>query len=198
MAVASKILLHDKRLKGSLGFASYTFPDVIPFSINEKSSLRTVFKGLADFAGTFDNTKQLDIYCHGYESQTPKYGGLGLQLGKDDLLPSNVNDLGLLLWGQFHRIVIYACSAADSSYAKIDPAADGQKLMQSLADSSGAEVVAADATQYYYPIPIAGIYQEDGMGRFIISSPGRFRYFNGSINIIYAFCRCRVLVRRCD
>jgi hypothetical protein len=146
-----RIILHDRRIMGRVIISHY--PQDVPFSIDETIELRPCFKALGDFSRSYAYKKRLDIICHGDEKTDPqfgKYGGTGLHLGKEMLTSANVQDLGRLIRGEFHTIVIFACSAADSSYVKINPAADGRKLMQDLANSSGAVVAASDSTQYYY------------------------------------------------
>jgi len=74
---------------------------------------------------------------------------MGLQLGREGLRQSNVNQW-MQIKNKVRNIVIYACAAADTQLGNENTEADGKYLMGALALCINADVFAADQIQYYY------------------------------------------------
>jgi hypothetical protein len=77
-------------------------------------------------------------------------GGMGLQLGSEGVLHSNVSRWKAIA-GACDSIVIYACAAANTESGNEGSTADGKYLMGALAMHAKATVYAADRIQWYDP-----------------------------------------------
>jgi hypothetical protein len=73
---------------------------------------------------------------------------MGLELGAEDLLHSNVGRWGAIK-GRTRNIVVYACAAANTLPENVGTDADGRYLMGALAIHTGAHVYAGDLIQWY-------------------------------------------------
>ena len=141
--------VRDKRLMGGVPahahLAIYNTDATVP--------IRNVLNSINSYA-TAGKIHTLFILCHGYAGQNPRLhvsadaGGMGLQLGKEGLLHSNVAQWGHVK-GKITNIVIYACAAADTQLGNEFTVADGRYLMGSLALSTNADVYASDRIQWY-------------------------------------------------
>jgi hypothetical protein len=97
----------------------------------------------------------LFLVCHGFAGadkivgMSADSGGMGLQIGKENLRHNNV-----ALWRGIHgtarRIVVMACAASDTPPGGIGTTSDGRYLMGALALHTGANVYAANRIQIYY------------------------------------------------
>ena len=77
------------------------------------------------------------------------FGGQGLQLGREGITLHNVG-ITKILQKCASKIIIHACAAADSTWARLDMYSDGQRLMKQIAVNTGAYVTAADKIQWYF------------------------------------------------
>jgi hypothetical protein len=99
---------------------------------------------------------RLAIFAHGYvryhdqQLQMSNLGGLGVQLGKDDLGFGSVDHFAALK-GRFApggQIDMFACQIADTASAD-GPARSGAALMSRLAAAAGVPVRASDSVHNY-------------------------------------------------
>jgi len=142
--------IRDKRLRGGVP----PRPHLAIHNTDATVPLRTVFNHINHYARS-GKIHSLFILCHGYAGANKRLnmsmdaGGMGLQLGREGLRHSNVNQ-----WAQIKNkvtnIVIYACAAADTQPGNERTDADGQYLMGALAVCTNANVFAADSIQFYY------------------------------------------------
>lgn len=147
----ASMVVHDRRLKGVTP-AYYNFV----MQVNQHISTNHIVQVVAKRAKEKGRLKRLHILCHGYESHDIEdlqqcvidaRGGFGLQLGKDNL---DLGNYGLTAaWkGLVDEIVLFACAVADSPNSGKD--GDGRRLCGYIALLTGARVIAARDTQYYY------------------------------------------------
>lgn len=94
------------------------------------------------------------IMCHGYAGQNERAqmsmdaGGMGLQLGRENVLHENVS-LWSAIKNRVENIVVYSCAASNTESGNEGTAADGRYLMGALAIVTNASVFAADRIQWY-------------------------------------------------
>lgn len=142
-------IVRDRRLNGSLPKKLQPITAFVDATTSMQNALVTIAGNVA----VTGKIKSLFILCHGYESGFSflTQGGLGLQLGKEDLKPSTV-DQWKVINGMVERIVVYSCGAAYTGTDYFNGSThDGQSLMSKLAKNTGAFVFAADKTQWYNP-----------------------------------------------
>ncbi|HLK88277.1 MAG TPA: hypothetical protein VKZ18_00205 [Polyangia bacterium] len=143
------VILRDRRLQGGVPFHE----NVTIANTDASTSLGVAFHqiNLQACVGKIDT---LFILCHGYAGSNPRLGmsvdggGMGLQLGREDLTVQNVGQW-LAINNKVSNIVIYACAAADTQPGNKGTDADGQYLMGALALATRADVYAATAMQWY-------------------------------------------------
>lgn len=141
------LIVRDLRLKGNL---SARCPVV---STSPNTSLTSVFDAIN---GASSNSKidTLFVLCHGYAGVNVRArvcedaGGMGLQLGCEDVLHTNVARWEAIA-NSTTNIVVYACAAADTEPGNEGSTADGRYLMGALAIHTNANVFAADRIQWY-------------------------------------------------
>jgi hypothetical protein len=141
--------VRDRRLMGGVPAHAHLAIQ----NTDAKTSVKGVLHQISAHAGA-GKFHTLFILCHGYAGAnlhlnvSADAGGMGLQLGKEGLLHSNVG-----LWGQIKNkvsnIVIYACAAADTEPGNENTKADGKYLMGALALTTNADVYASDRIQWY-------------------------------------------------
>jgi hypothetical protein len=147
--MAKYIVLHDQRLGGSAPQRR----SITNLTVNASISLFGLFPVIRAL-GQLDGPQGLYVLCHGYaginnsQRVCTDAGGMGLQLGREGVLHSNVSRWSELR-GAFSSIVVYSCAAADTQWANRGTAADGQYLMGALALYTNATVYAADRIQWY-------------------------------------------------
>lgn len=96
------------------------------------------------------------ILCHGYAGSNNNAqvsmdaGGMGLQLGREDVTHGNVS-IWETIKNKTDNIVVYSCAAANTEAGNEGSAADGRYLMGALAIHTNAHVYAADRIQWYQP-----------------------------------------------
>jgi hypothetical protein len=76
-------------------------------------------------------------------------GGMGLQLGREDLTHSNVSAWRAIK-DTTSNIVVFSCAAANTEKGNEGTRADGRYLMGALAVHTNATVYAADRIQWYH------------------------------------------------
>jgi hypothetical protein len=147
--MATYVALHDRRLEGGVP----NRPHLGIINTNETTGLHSAFAQINALA-RWGKINTLFILCHGYAGQNDKaqvcmdVGGMGLELGKEDVVHSNVN-LWTAIKGKVDNIVVYACGAGDTQPGNEGTEADGKYLMGALAIHTNAAVYAADRIQWY-------------------------------------------------
>jgi hypothetical protein len=142
--------VRDKRLMGGVPAHAH----LAIFNTDATVPLRNVFNSIKSYAGG-GKIHTLFILCHGYagvnsrEGMSMDAGGMGLELGKEGLLHSNVEQWRAVR-DRIANIVVYACAAADTQPRNEFTAADGSYLMGSLALSTNADVYASNRIQWYW------------------------------------------------
>ena len=148
------LIIRDTRLSGTLPFIPGA---LITCSVNGSTPTNNIFSRI-NTATTLNNGKLNTIFilCHGYAGSNNRAGismdagGMGLQLGKDDVKHDNV-DKWTAIKDKTENIVVYSCAAANTEAGNEGSAADGRYLMGALAIHTNANVYAADRIQWYGP-----------------------------------------------
>ena len=155
------LALRDKRLHG--GVSARHHQSIV--NTDGTTPLTTTFRqinSVSDAVGVIDH---MFVLCHGFAGANRRAavsmdaGGMGLQLGKENVLHVNV-DLWRAIRNKVRNIVVYSCGAADTQPGNEGTTADGRYLMGALALHTGATVYAADRIQWY------GTYNGLPNGRF--------------------------------
>jgi hypothetical protein len=160
--MANYLALHDRRLVGGVPARK----GLTIINTDEQSSLRRAFYGInAAQVAAKGPLDALFILCHGYAGTNERQrvcmdaGGMGLELGREDVLHDNV-----FMWrsiaNQVKTIVVYSCAAANTEQGNSGTTADGKYLMGALAIHTNAMVYAADRIQWY------NTYKDLPNGRF--------------------------------
>jgi hypothetical protein len=142
--------IRDRRLRGGVPAR----PHLAIHNTDASTPLRTVFNHVKHYAGA-GKIHTVFILCHGYAGENKRLnisldaGGMGLQLGREGVRQSNVNQWSEIK-NKVSNIVVYACAAADTQPGNENTDADGQYLMGALALCTNANVFAADKIQWYY------------------------------------------------
>jgi hypothetical protein len=143
------VILHDRRLLG----AAPVGKGLTTIRLDGSTSLFASFP-LITTLRQLDGAQNLFILCHGYAGINQRgqvcgdMGGMGLELGREGVLHSNVARWSALR-GALSTIVVYSCGAADTQLENRGTAADGRYLMGALAIHTSATVYAADRIQWY-------------------------------------------------
>ncbi len=150
------MLIHDSQLLGRspTGLAQNTFD--VPAGM----STSHVISWAAAYAGMQHGLDNIFIMCHGYEqgvedpnAQVSIYAlGYGLALGAPGLSFNNIRLCGALN-GLVTTITLFACGPANTRTGYENTTGDGMRFCGEFALISGANVVAAIETQYYYHTP---------------------------------------------
>ncbi len=144
-------ILQDLRLRGIAPGADFNV------YVTEADTLRATWAKVREFALAQSGPITLDIMCHGFESHNDyvgrqsvvnSIGGSGLQLCKENLKHSTVRTTEALA-DVVSTITVYACSAAETHPGYVGTTRDGQQLFREMSANTGAEIYAADATQWY-------------------------------------------------
>jgi hypothetical protein len=150
------MLVHDLRLIGRSpsGMATNTF------DVPEKMPTSHVVGWISTYATQQGGLDNLYVMCHGYEAgvedsraQVSTYAlGDGLALGDPGLQFGNVALCNA--WnGHISKITLFACGPGNTRPGYENTRIDGRRFCGELALISGAEVIAAIETQYYYHTP---------------------------------------------
>jgi hypothetical protein len=143
------LIVRDKRLVGKLVTRC---PVINVDSTTPLSSLLSKIK----ISAHHKSIDALFILCHGYAGTNNKAqvcmdaGGMGLQLGAENLLHTNVSRWQAIA-GICKNIVVYSCAAANTESGNEGSTADGKYLMGALAIYADTNVYAADRIQWYDP-----------------------------------------------
>jgi hypothetical protein len=150
------MLVHDMGLAGRSpsGMAENTFD--VPAGMTTEH----VMGWIATYARSQGKLDNLFIMCHGYEggvedgrTRESTYAlGDGLALGSPGLTFNNVQ-LCARLNGNVSSITLFACGPANTRDGFQNTRLDGMRFCGEMALISGAEVIAAVETQYYYHTP---------------------------------------------
>ena len=145
----TNIVLHDVRLEG----VAPAGRNISTMRLSESTPLASAFT-LIRTLKQLDGMQRLFVLCHGYAGESERgevcgdFGGMGLQLGADDVLHENIS-LWRSIRGCVSQIVVYSCGAADTQPENRGSHADGKYLMGALAIHTNATVYAADRIQWY-------------------------------------------------
>jgi len=147
--MGGNVVLHDRRLDGNPPVGR----GITTLRLDASTALAGSLALIASLA-RLDGPQRLFILCHGYAGINQRgqvcgdMGGMGLQLGKEGVLHSNVASWRAVR-GAVTSIVVYSCGAADTQPENRGSAADGRYLMGALAIHANATVYAADRIQWY-------------------------------------------------
>lgn len=147
--MAKQVVLHDRRLQGSAPIGR----SLTTIQLDKSRSLFATFPVIST-SGRLDGVQRLFILCHGYAGINQRaglcadMGGMGLELGREGVLHSNVARWSAIR-GAVSSIVVYSCGAADTQPENVGTPADGKYLMGALALHTQATVYAADRIQWY-------------------------------------------------
>ena len=146
----SKFLaLHDRRLLGLVPPQR----ELAVVNLTPTTPLGNAFRAIRENAERIP-IKALFVFCHGYsginrrERVSLDAGGMGLQLGKEEVMHHNVS-MWRAIRDKVEMIVVYSCAAADTQPGNAGTTADGRYLMGALAIYTNAVVYAADKIQHY-------------------------------------------------
>ena len=118
------VIFHDKRLSGG----TPARPQSVSFPLGPGTPIAAALHFVSSHARV-DELFSLSILCHGYAGVDNRggvcgdFGGMGLQLGREGLMHSNVA-MWQALRGVVPRIIVYACGAADTQPHNRGTAAD--------------------------------------------------------------------------
>ncbi len=148
------LIIREQRLTGTLPFVPGA---LITCNTNASTTTNQIFSRV-NTATALNGGKLNTIFilCHGYAGSNNNVGmsmdagGMGLQLGKDDLKHNNV-DKWTAIKNKTENIVVYSCAAANTERGNEGSNADGKYLMGALAIYTNANVYAADRIQWYGP-----------------------------------------------
>lgn len=149
--MAKYFALRDRRLEGGVPARA----NLSIFNTSEHISLSGAFSainGAARAAG--GKLHSMFILCHGFAGSNTRAamsmdaGGMGLQLGRENVLHRNVA-IWSAISGKVENIVVYSCAAGDTQPGNEGSTADGRYLMGALAIHTNANVFAADRIQWY-------------------------------------------------
>jgi hypothetical protein len=154
--MAKNMLIHDLGLKGQspTGMAQNTF------DVPSGMTTAHVMAWAAAYAGMQGRLDNIFIMCHGYEqgvedskAQMSVYAlGYGLALGDPGLSFDNIRLAGMLK-GKVSTITLFSCGPANTRSGYENTSGDGMRFCGEFALISGATVIAAIETQYYYNTP---------------------------------------------
>ncbi len=149
----SYIALRDRRLSGGVPAR----PRLSIINSDALIPLQTLFKQINAVARATRTVHSMFILCHGYAGSDRRAqvsvdaGGMGLQLGRENLMHSNVA-LWTAIRNKVQNIVVYSCAASDTQPGNEGTTADGRYLMGALAIHTNAHVYAADRIQWYFKL----------------------------------------------
>lgn len=145
----NSLILRDRRLAGQLVARC---PVITVGATTSSSSIFSRVKS----AGGSSGIDTLFVLCHGFAGSNDRArvsmdaGGMGLQLGAERVLHTNVSRWEALA-GTCRTIVVYACAASNTESGNEGTTADGRYLMGALAIHTRATVYAGDRIQWYNP-----------------------------------------------
>jgi hypothetical protein len=148
--MATYLALRDRRLEGGVPAR----PHLHIVNTNGSTPLSSAFSQINAVARAAGRIHSIFILCHGYAGSNSRAqvsmdaGGMGLQLGRENVLHSNVS-MWTSIKDKVQNIVIYACAASNTEPGNQGTTSDGRYLMGALAIHTNATVFAADRIQWY-------------------------------------------------
>jgi hypothetical protein len=165
--MAKNMLIHDHRLEGR----SPTGMATNIYEVAKGVSTAHVFNWAGSYAASQHGLDNLFIMCHGYEAPVEDpyalvstYAlGYGLALGEPGLTFNNIW-CAHAVKPHVAKITLFACGPANTRPHWENTSGDGMRFCGELALISGAEIIAAVQTQYYYDTPTwwQRLFGEDG------------------------------------
>jgi hypothetical protein len=155
------LALHDRRLQGGVPAR----PRLYIVNTDGSTPLAAAFREINSTVRWAGRIHTMFILCHGYAGENTRAqmsmdaGGMGLELGREDVLHTNVGRW-IAIRGRVDNIVVYSCAAANTERGNEATEADGKYLMGALAIHTNANVFAADRIQWY------GTWQNKATGAF--------------------------------
>ena len=157
--MAKRLVLHDFRLTGTV---SSDAGKVI--EVNARMPVKEALDKAAAHARSVRGVDDMLICCHGIQANgalngadisVRTEGGLGLELGAENLTFATVGTMGVLKGppALVKRIVVFSCGAANTHPQLKNQRGDGMRLMGEMALITGARVVASNATQIFEQMP---------------------------------------------
>jgi len=143
------LVLRDRRVKGGVPARRGLYIA----NTDGSTPLRNAFSQINAAARASGKLRAMFILCHGYAGVNKRArvcmdaGGMGLQLGRENLLHHNVS-MWTSIQNKVENIIIYACAAANTERGNEGTNADGRYLMGALAIYTNAHVFAADRIQW--------------------------------------------------
>ena len=147
-----------KHLVRLIGTISDSVGKVIQVSV--RIPIKDVFDQAAAHARSVGGVDDLLISCHGFEATGPvagadisiqTEGGLGLELGTENLEFSTVGATGVLKGPPpLAKRIVFSCGAAQIHPQLKDQQGDGMRMMRKIALTTGAPVVASNSTRTYH------------------------------------------------
>ncbi len=148
--MSTYFVMRDRRLSGGVPAR----PSLSIANLDARTPLSSAFGNVAAVARAKGTIDSMFIMCHGYAGVNNNAaicadaGGMGLQLGRENVLHTNVG-IWKTISGKVRHIVVYSCAAANTESGNQGTEADGKYLMGALAIHTGASVYAADRIQWY-------------------------------------------------
>jgi hypothetical protein len=149
--MAAYLALRDRRLSGGVPAR----PNLHIVNTSGTTPLGSAFASINSASRASGGLLAMFVMCHGYAGSNPRgrvcmdAGGMGLQLGRENVLHDNVA-LWTAIKGKVEHIVVYACAAANTESGNEGTRSDGRYLMGALAIHTEANVYAADRIQWYH------------------------------------------------
>jgi hypothetical protein len=167
------IAMRDRRLSGGVPAR----PGLYIINTDGSTPLGNAFSQINAAARNAGKIKAMFILCHGYAGVNNNggvcmdAGGMGLQLGRENVLHGNVS-MWTNIKNKVENIIVYSCAAANTEPGNEGTTADGRYLMGALAIHTNAHVFAADRIQWYHT------YKGLANGRFEFGAwEGQLLYF---------------------
>jgi hypothetical protein len=148
--MSTYMALRDRRLQGGVPAR----PSLRIANVDGNTPLSSAFGSITAAARSGGRINTLFIFCHGYAGSNRNAqmsmdaGGMGLQLGRENVLHTNVG-MWTSIRNKVDNIVVYSCAASNTEQGNQGTTADGKYLMGALALHTNATVFAADRIQWY-------------------------------------------------
>lgn len=148
--MSNYIALKDARLEGEVATNAHLHLVRTKASV----SLMNAFAQINSIASRVGAIRALFILCHGYAGTNNSAGvcmdagGMGLQLGRENVLHNTVS-IWTAIQNKVENIIVYSCAAANTESGNEGTWSDGRYLMGALAIHTNADVYAADRIQWY-------------------------------------------------
>jgi hypothetical protein len=159
--MSAYVALRDRRLSGGVPARSGLYI----INTDGGTPLGNAFATINAAANNAGKIKAMFVLCHGFAGSNNRAmvsmdaGGMGLQLGKENVFHRNVS-MWTAIQNKVENIIVYSCAAANTEDGNEGTTADGRYLMGALAIHTNADVYAADRIQWY------NTYNDLSNGRF--------------------------------